>query len=124
MNVNCDYCQKTAQLITGKDLYPHRFELYHLKFWACLPCLAWVGCHENSKNNAPLGRLANAELRKLKMAAHEMFDPLWRNRGMRRKEAYQFLAKKLGIPFNDCHIGMFNEEMCKKVIEVCSGVKI
>ena len=118
MKVTCDYCGNDAVLITGIELYPHRPDLAKVKAWQCKPCKASVGCHKNSKKNAPLGRLANAELKKLKMAAHDAFDPLWKSKSMKRKEAYAFLAKKMGIDFKDCHIGMFNEEMCKKVIQV------
>lgn len=121
MKVLCDYCGNDAVLVTGKDLYPHRPDLFGVKAWQCKPCKASVGCHKNSKKNAPLGRLANAELKKLKMAAHAAFDPLWKNKIMKRKEAYSFLAEKLGIEFKDCHIGMFDEETCRKVVEVCKG---
>ena len=118
INVVCDYCGNNAVLVTGKDLYPHRPDLYQVKAWECKPCKASVGCHKNSKKNAPLGRLANTELKKLKMAAHSAFDPLWKSGRYGRKAAYKMLAGKLGIEFKDCHIGMFNEEMCKKVIQV------
>lgn len=122
MKVICDYCGKDAILVTGKDLYPHRPDLYGVRAWQCKPCKASVGCHKNSKKNAPLGRLANSELKKLKMDAHAAFDPLWKSGKMRRKEAYALLANKLSIEINKCHIGMFNEEMCRRVVEACKNL--
>lgn len=111
----CPYCGNSPELVTGARIYPHRPDLHDRKFWACLPCEAWVGVHTNSPNNAPFGRLAKKELRQLKMAAHKAFDPLWKVHGYSRVRAYRLLSEKLGIRFNDCHIGMFDEKLCAMV---------
>jgi hypothetical protein len=76
-----------------------------------------VGCHKGT--TLPLGRLANAELRKAKMDAHAAFDPMWRNGAMSRGRAYGWLAKQLGIDKKRCHIGYFSLEECRRVMEVC-----
>ena len=113
----CDYCQKEAELVTGRVIYPHRSDLWNLNFWMCKPCKAYVGCHKGTK--APLGRLANAELRSCKMSAHESFDQIWKTHGwMTRTNAYLWLAKELNLEPKDCHIAMFDVDMCKKVIRV------
>lgn len=57
----CDYCNKDAELVGGDIIYPHRPDLYELKFYYCAVCEAWCGCHRGTTK--PLGRLANAELR-------------------------------------------------------------
>lgn len=115
--VLCDYCRQPADLVTGREIYPSRRDLVSLKFWACTPCGAYVGCHRDS-NNLPLGRLANGELRTAKRLTHAVFDPLWKNGTMRRAEAYAWLANELGIKARECHIGMFDVEMCKRAREV------
>ena len=91
--------------------------------YLCRDCKAWVGCHKGTEN--PLGRLADAELRDWKKKAHAAFDPLWQekiNDGMERKKArnlaYGWLATMLSIPREACHIGMFDVEMCKRVVEL------
>jgi len=123
----CD-CGSFAALVDGSVIYPHRPDLHQKKFWQCAPCDAYVGCHPPAGKNGkggqgdgtvPLGRLANAELRRWKSKAHEAFDPLWKNKGMHRKKAYQWLAKQLGIDAEDCHIGMFDVELCKRTIGAC-----
>ncbi len=119
MAVICDYCGKDAVLVSGKEVYPHRPDLYGLQFWKCAPCAAWVGCHKRSKA-VPLGRLANAELRKAKSAAHAVFDPIWKSGDKSRKGAYEWLSKRLNVPFKDCHIGMFSVEQCAEVVRVCN----
>lgn len=132
MRVVCDYCKKSAEIVTGDVLYPHRADLHKLYFYTCPPCGAYVGCHPGTTK--PLGRLANAELRVWKGKAHAAFDPIWKKRffdkkridpdykkGMARGGRYKKLAELLGIPKDNCHIGMFDVDMCKRVIEVCNA---
>lgn len=117
MSVRCDYCQREADLVTGADIYPHLPELHAKEFWRCRPCGAYVGCHAGTRN--PLGRLANAELRLAKVAAHAAFDLFWRSRGWGRNAAYRWLSDRLGIPRAQCHIGMFDVETCARVVAMC-----
>jgi hypothetical protein len=114
----CPYCNHAAKLIDSIVIY--RVRSYGM-MWHCAPCDAYVGVHKDSKEHVPLGRLANAELRKWKMKAHAAFDPLWKEQGLKRKEAYQKLADLLGIPVKETHIGMFDVDQCKRVIEVLGG---
>ena len=128
MTLSCPYCSSPAKLVGGGVVYPHRQDSRWLaakKFWICIPCNAWVGCHPGTKT--PLGRLANAELRRAKQAAHDVFDPLWEAKMRRDKckkheargAAYRWLSKELGTPFEETHIGMFDVSQCNRVVEVC-----
>lgn len=54
------------------------------------------------------------------MAAHDAFDPLWRDGRGNRSSRYRWLAAQLGIPPQECHIGMFDEQMCARVVDVCN----
>lgn len=111
-------------------IYPSRVDLYPLRFWNCAECRAYVGCHKKgawfyeggkkiiSDGSIPLGRLANAALRKLKQQAHAAFDPVWRNGGLTRVEAYSWLAGQLGVSAANCHIGMMDEQGCQAVVHV------
>lgn len=120
MSVVCDYCKARAHLVTGKVIYPHRADLAHKNFYSCTPCKAYVGCHPNTI--VPLGRLADLELRRAKSSAHAAFDPLWKSKDMTRSEAYEWLAGKLKIHRNDCHIGMFDVRQCRDVVEICGAL--
>jgi hypothetical protein len=117
MTVVCDYCGNGAQLVTGREVYPHRPDLYAKQFYQCKPCDAMVGCHPGTTK--ALGRLANAELRRAKIYAHAAFDPIWKSGCKKRSSAYAWLADQLGINHQDCHIGMFDVDMCMRVVEVC-----
>lgn len=110
----CPYCNKRSKKVKGDVIYPHRSDLKTCVFYHCAPCKAYVGCHKNS--DKPLGRLANAELRAAKSAAHIAFDPLWKDGHMNRTEAYIWLAKNMEIHRDTCHIGMFDLEQCAKVV--------
>ena len=113
----CPYCSEAARFEWGVEVYPHRPDLAGKGFWVCWNCSAWVGCHPNSFK--PLGRLANAELRAAKQAAHVAFDPLWKQLGWTRSIAYFWMAKKLGIPREEAHIGMFDVDRCQRLVKAC-----
>lgn len=123
-HIICDYCGQPAPLITGKELYPHRPDLWEKRFYRCDPCDAHVGCHPPATargggigdGSVPLGRLANAELRRVRSAAHAAFDPIWQRQGMSRRDAYLWLAQELGIDPQECHIGMFDLDQCRAAI--------
>jgi hypothetical protein len=131
----CPYCGSGVKRVLGKAIYGDRGpNLADLPFWACErypTCDAYVGCHPGTET--PLGRLANKELRKWKSAAHAAFDPLWKRKLEQRRaeqgqypkarargSGYKWLAEQLGIPPEDCHVGMFDVETCRRVVELCS----
>ncbi len=114
----CPYCGAHAVLVEGHEVYPQRPDLYDKRFWACLPCEAWVGCHPNTTK--PLGQLADDVLRMWRQRAHRAFDPLWKTHGWGRSSAYRWLAEMLGVPGQKCHMGTFNMGQCKAVIKACA----
>src|ERR1044072_1806082 len=91
-------------------------------FNLCRACEAWVGVHEGT--DKALGRLANKELRSLKINAHSKFDKLWKQLLIfdfsvkkARNFCYAWLADKMNLPIERTHIGMFDEEQCKSAIK-------
>lgn len=121
----CPYCEEPAILMPGRAVYPNRPDLWTKPIWRCRPCGAWVGCHPGTEK--PLGRLANAELRAAKSAAHAAFDPLWKAKMRReqcsqskaRKAGYKWLADQMGMNPKRCHIGMMDVAECQRVVEIC-----
>ena len=111
----CPYCGVPSEPTTGDRVYPHSPALKDKVFWVCRGCDAWVGTHE--RTGKPLGTLANQELRLLRRQAHSAFDPLWKTGKRSRSQAYRWLSGKLGIPFDQTHIAMFDGELCRKTIE-------
>lgn len=118
----CPYCGDEARAVTGGELYPHRLDLYGLKFYQCAPCDAYVGTHKTS--GAPLGTLANRELRAARNAAHKVFDPLWRNNPkLSRTKAYLWLARAMDMPVEKTHIALFDVEQCRRVVQLCAQLR-
>lgn len=130
-----------VRLTNGKEIYPHRADLHHKTIWKCDGCSGYVGCHPGG--DRALGTPANTQLRRARMDLHnELVDPLWRNavktggynvrfsdkdaRGAiertARTRVYEFLADKLGIGREQCHIGMFNLEQCRNARSALYGV--
>lgn len=119
--MKCQYCGNRARKVMGNVIYPHRKALWKRKFYQCKPCDAHVGCHQTSNGKfKAMGELANRELRALRVKAHAAFDPLWQSGSMSRSRAYAWLAGQMDVEVRDCHIGMFNVEQCRRVIEICS----
>ena len=121
--VRCPYCGEKAQLVRGARVYPgaNMTAHYYMKwFWLCEPCRAWVGTHKDDPRYTPLGRLANAELRRAKQQAHAAFDPIWKHGAMTRERAYKWLARAIGRPDCAVHIGEMDVEACVEVVRVCT----
>ena len=130
----CTICECEAVLHRAADFYRNP----NLKgvLWQCAPCDATVSCHPGT--NAPMGNFADRRTRRLRMAAHEAFDPIWQEEcrrsvakykrkhlpGMKvfvRNGAYKSLADALGIDFDDCHIALLTDDQLQRVVEVCAA---
>lgn len=118
----CPYCKGKPQYVDSIEIYGTSYGMIYL----CRPCRAWVGVHKGT--DKPLGRLANKNLRVMKIQAHGAFDNLWRHsrfsnrrKKMTRTKAYAWLSDRLGIPPKYTHIGMFSEKTCQQVIDACNA---
>lgn len=109
----CIECGSETAKATGADIYPHRPDLHHKRFWLCR-CGAYCGCHSNTWR--PLGYPCGPETRKARSAAHDAFDHLWRGGSMSRGDAYAWLAEAMRLPSpEECHIGMMTAEQAREV---------
>lgn len=116
LGLSCPYCGAPTRLVDDSEIYGMSFGS---KCRVCIPCDAWVGCHRGS--DRALGRLANKKLRDLRHRAHEAFDPIWKDGYLPRSAAYEVLSSAFELPIEQTHIGMFDEEMCRKTINL-SGI--
>ena len=112
-NVLCDYCGRRAEFVDSAIVYSGRS--YGMIYF-CRPCDAYVGVHKGTTE--PLGRLADAELRRWRKTAHAYFDPIWKNRRMSRSQAYSWLSAKMELPQELTHIAMFDVSQCKRVVGI------
>ena len=119
--MKCPYCNNEAELTTSDIVYSHiKYFAKDKHFYICNECDARVGCHKGT--TTPLGTMANRELRELRMKVHKTFDKMWKYKFndtyMDRTKAYLWLAKKMEMTKDECHIGMFGIEECKKALKI------
>jgi len=127
-DIICPYCGKVAVMMSGRELYGDSSSYTTKNYWVCRDCDAHVGCHLRNdeyglEGNEPLGKMANRRLRMARIKVHIMFDPLWKVAGWNRTDSYMWLAKRLGIPGDECHIGNFNLKTCAKAIKALDGLR-
>lgn len=60
-----------------------------------------------------------SNLAKLRAEAHRALDVHWEFGQVSRSDAYAWLSRRLGIPKDLCHIGMFGEKECERAIALC-----
>ena len=110
--IYCCGCQKEveARLTTGFEIYPHRTDLSDLPFWRCDECSNYVGCHHKTANRTrPLGCIPTPEVRQARKKVHQLMDPLWKRRKIKRKVLYQRLSDELGAEYHTSEIRSVDE---------------
>lgn len=115
VDVTCPYCGDKAEFTNSSRVYNGQdFGMIYL--CSNYPtCDAFVGVHKGTA--APLGRMADKELREWKKKAHATIDPYWREKGMARGHVYGAVARIMELPISEAHIGMFDVAKCKKLVE-------
>lgn len=124
--VHCPYCERPSMRMTGRELHPTRHDLAEKHFHVCRNCDAWIGCRDGTWE--PLGRLANAELRRAKQDVHIALEPIWQSamtmhnwtKSKARNLAYIWLATEMSIPNGRANIGDFDLDQCKLVKLICA----
>jgi hypothetical protein len=103
----CPKCKKEAPWVENKEKYGRNYGKSYMCYY-CKECDTYVGCHNNTRK--ALGTMADKETQQWRMKAHQVFDPLWRNGKMTRKQAYEFIGNR--------HIGESDIEQCQKIINI------
>ena len=138
----CLHCGEVSVLTTGREIFPNMSGLWDKNYYKCpSDCDAYVGVHKGTLK--ALGYPANAEVRKARSHVHKMIDPLWQNawRGpsysksdtsdpksrtiiqmSARHRVYKWLAHKMRISSETCHISMFGIEECREAYRFCRSV--
>ena len=97
---------KTAGFLYVCDRYPR--------------CDSYVGAHR--KTLAPMGTLADGNLRHKRILAHKSFDRLWRSWLMTKWQAYKWMQAKFGLNSEQAHIAKFSAYMCDQLIAACDRI--
>lgn len=112
MKIHCCGCEcdVDARLVSGKDIYIQRPDLYETPFWLCDTCGNYVGCHHKTTNKTkPLGVIPTTEIRKARRMIHELIDPVWQSGKVSRSVLYGIISKKIGKRFHTAEIRTIDE---------------
>ena len=110
--IHCCGCgiKVNARLTDGKEVYPHRKDLFTLPFWKCDACGNFVGCHHQTKNRtAPLGVIPTPEIKNARQHIHRILDPIWQSGKIGRKALYKMITDKFGRQYHTAHIRSVEE---------------
>ncbi|OEE59661.1 zinc-finger-containing protein [Vibrio splendidus] len=111
----CPYCQSFAYLKDSTPIYGESRGLKYICSNFASGCDAYVGIHKG--DHIPLGRPADKKLRKKRRKCHQEFDFLMKqNPSLSKTEAYELVAQLMGIPVDDCHIALFDEELAEQFL--------
>jgi len=108
----CRYCGGSVRVAHHSEIYNGKSYGTWPWVYLCPDCGAHVGIHQDT--DIPLGILADSDLRRSRAGCKGPFERLHQVKRLTRSEAYGLLAKKLGIPIEECHFGWFDTAMCKK----------
>lgn len=124
MNIYCCGCKTKveARLTDGKEIYPHRSDLFDLPFWKCDSCGNFVGCHHKTEDRTrPLGCIPTPEIKNARKEIHKILDPLWKKGKISRSKIYKYLSDSLGWRYHTADIR--NIEEARKVYRLIKELK-
>jgi hypothetical protein len=118
-----------ALRMTGRELYPAKPELANKHYFACRNCDAWIGCKDGTWE--PVGRLADADLRRAKQSVHAAVEPILTSvmsthnltKSQARAAIYRWIATELDIADGNANIGDFDLKQCEIVLLICDHRK-
>lgn len=105
--IHCCGCnvRVMAELTDGKEIYPHREDLWSFPFWICRTCKNYVGCHHKTQyRTMPLGVIPTPEIRNARTHIHALIDPMWKSGAITRAKLYNRISKKLTCKFHTADI--------------------
>jgi len=124
-DVRC-YCGSPASLCDNATVYGRQYGRGKMWLCECWPqCDGRVGAHPDGR---PLGTLADAETRRLRMQLHGVIDPRWRqlmdegrSKRQARSEVYAWLGQLMGS--DDFHVGNLNADECRRALALIDAVQ-
>lgn len=112
------FCGSTAHIQSNSMIYGREYgngKAYICDRWP--ECDGAIGTDPQGK---PLGTMCDGKTRKLRRKLHAIVDPLWRNQDRPKRKArgsvYGWIQRITGMSPKECHIAMFDAEMCVKVL--------
>ena len=121
IRIKCPYCGRSAVLRNAS--YVHKEKALEEYLYVCSgypQCDSYVGVHAGTK--IPRGILADRNLRRKRTQAHRLFDAIWQNGILSRKDAYRWMQDTFYLSSEQAHIGQFSDYRCDCLMAECRKV--
>jgi len=113
---DCHYCGSPVFLVNNSEIYGRSYGYWPYAY-RCCGCDSYVGLHPYT--DLPLGTLADKETREARKQYKRAFLDVQRREGWDRKQAYEWLAHRMGISSRKCHWGMFSVDQAELAGAIC-----
>lgn len=119
--IKCPYCGRTAVLRKAEYVHKENARESYLYVCSAYPsCDSYVGVHEGTLE--PKGTLANGDLRHKRIETHRLFDAIWKNGILSRRDAYRWMQDTFCLSESQAHIAAFSEYRCDCLMRECRRV--
>jgi hypothetical protein len=99
-----------ARLTSGAETYPHRPDLADVPRWICDGCKNHVGTHHKTDNpTRPLGNIPSPEIKQARIHIHNLIDPAWKSKRVKRRAIYEHLSSVVGREYHTAEIRTIDE---------------
>lgn len=117
-DVRCPDCDAPMVL---RQTFKHRYPKSGKprKFYGCSNYPQCKSAHGAHPDGRPLGVPADSETKKWRSLAHRSMDALMAKEGWSEKEMYEWLRKAMRLSEEECHVGRFGIDECRRVMSIC-----
>lgn len=115
----CPNCGNPVELVNNSEIYGREYGDWPYAY-RCVDhkgCDSYVGLHPHT--DLPLGTLADSFERQVRKDNKAHFLALQKQNRWNRKQAYAWLATRMGIPLSQCHWGFFGVEQASLAGAIC-----
>ncbi len=113
----CHYCGSPVFLLNNSEIYGRSYGDWPYAY-KCCGCDSYVGLHPGT--DLPLGTLADRETREARKQYKRAFLDVQRHHEWTRRAAYAWLSRRMGIPEEECHWGMFSVDQAQLAGAICA----
>lgn len=92
-------------------------------FYGCSKWPKCGGAHSAHVDGTPMGVPADQATRTKRREAHNSFDSLRIKLVWSRRYSYEWLAKRMNLSAEQCHIGRFSIAQCEQAINICEKAR-
>ena len=102
----------------GAVMVLRKVKKFKSPFYGCSRWPECRGAHGAHPDGRPLGTPGDRRTNAARMAAHDVFDRVWRQGRMTRPKAYAWMRQVMGLREEEAHIAHFTADQCERLITI------